>query len=182
MNVSSTAAFNFKKSLENEISRKQALVNKWLTVKRVYKKDGGAFAAISKNFTNCSIYNDIGTIRPGAKRIMISTQAEGCGWISDEIPLTMSTHDADRRGYNTEGRTVPAPSYVVKYINLNADEVENEINLKIAAYKNSILDYKKELETLDAAIDVLKAGVEKITADLAAVTNISSYQMFKLLY
>lgn len=45
-------------AMENSVNYYKCRAAAWDAVKRVYKKDGGSFAVLSKNFTGCRYYTD----------------------------------------------------------------------------------------------------------------------------
>lgn len=128
--------------MEKSVRYYQCRVDAWAAVKRVYKKDGGAFAVLSKNFTGCKFSGDT--------KVVVYFRDENDRFCDDYINIFLWA----------EGRV------------MTPDEVQAEIEKTVANYTkwrdidtNGAENIADDLRSMIPALDGLKALINDMKAD-----------------
>lgn len=82
-----TNIMDAKKKMQASVEYYQTRIEAWEKVKRVYKKDGGNFASLARNFENAKIIDEY----PFGKRIFVYFQSKKSGYENDYITIKGET-------------------------------------------------------------------------------------------
>lgn len=126
-----------KKALEKRLSYYTARVEAWEKVERVRKKDGGDFATLSKNFTNCKFITKYGT---------------------DEIDVYFYS---PFEGHNWDWLTISGNAYGTEPAD-TADKIAERIAERIALYNGYIETTKQGLETIGEQLEAIAPELEAL--------------------
>lgn len=139
---------DIRNNLQKYINDYTAKIAFWGNVQRVYKKDGSAFAVLSKNFVNCRFYSEFGDTK-----ISVSGRTSTGDYVSDYINIAHT----DYKG--------------VKTLEMNADEIETAIQELITKYQLYIADHSEEITMLDDCYNALQAKLDDIHALLNSISG-----------
>jgi len=130
-----------KRKMEKSVIYYQERINAWQQVKRVYKKDGGIFQNLNKNFENATLLTEY-----HINKIRVCFKSAFEGYINDDIYLNDIVFDGKQETY---------------------DAIEKKIQKTIANYKKWMEIDKKGLEEIETQInncipflDSIKAIIE----------------------
>lgn len=157
--------------LERYISEYQAKIELWQRVERITKKDGTDFQNFGKNFTNSKI--ETGLIHDRDLVVfdhkIINNRME---WIEDKISTDINFEDYVKifARQPEENRIIREP-IIKDYLYLTPDESMQLINRQIAIYQERITDYRRQLDLLDNAYDIITAKTKELFDTLKEVTG-----------
>lgn len=139
---------DIRNDLQKYINDYTAKIALWGNVTRVYKKNGDAFAVLSKNFTNCTFCTEY-----GFSKISVSGRSNTGDYVSDYINIAHVNYKGD------------------KTLEMNADEIETAIQELIAKYQLYISDHSEEITMLDDCYNALQAKLDDIHALLNSISS-----------
>ena len=144
MNIYATKAIEkVKARIEYYKTRVQA----WENVTRVYKKDGGKFAVLSKNFENVKFITEY-----GSNKIRVHFHTDRNGYEYDDIWLTANVYKGE------EEATTP-------------EQIEERIKNTIEQYNHWLTRSYKALETIENTLENITPLLDQINDTLKAAEN-----------
>ena len=81
--------------IKKSIAYYEDRINAWQQVKRVYKKDGGIFQNIDRNFTNAHLLSEY-----GSNKVRVNFRSTYEGYTYDDLYLKNITFDGTPETYN----------------------------------------------------------------------------------
>ena len=150
------------KELQRRKEHAEAFAEAWGGVQRKKTKDGKDFAVMANNFKTKDgekcIFNTPYGIR-GERQIKITVHTDKSGYEDDWLDITpcVPTYSERRKEYEEAGRIIDGGAYLVDYVELNADEIEELVANRTEYYKECVKEYQK-------AIDDFNKITEKILA------------------
>lgn len=128
-----------KRSIVADMERNEFLASLWSNVKRKYKKDGGTYSILSKNFEGCTIKRpDWGVY-------------EDCEWL-----VQVSGHNAKGAYDYTHFSTYNGGK------GMTADQIEVEIKKEAKIRRENAEEYKRALEKIDDVFDMCDQWIQEI--------------------
>ena len=131
-----------KERLTRRLDYYTARIEAWEKVARVSKKDGGDFAIISKNFTNCTFKTEY-----SSNYVVVHFKSKFEGYTSDEINISGNAYGVEACD--------------------TADKIEKRIADKIEIYKGYIKATQKGLETIGEQMEAIKPELDALKQAIA---------------
>lgn len=83
-----TSIADAKAKMEKSVKFYASRIEAWKKVTRLYKKDGGNFSVLSKNFSGCSFVN-----RFTINRVEVTFRDENGAWTTDDITIDANCYE-----------------------------------------------------------------------------------------
>ena len=157
---------DIKKEFEKCIEKHEAQRDAWKNVKRVTKKDGGDFATLSKNFENAKIESTGYSLRE-EKRIKVYTRTKKGDYVDDYFTISPLVKNVD---FEVAPERVIKQSMLCDYFHMNPDEIEKEIEKRVALHEEIIKDYESNIERLEKYYILIMARMSEIHEILKEIT------------
>ena len=125
-----------KKKIERRIAYYQERIDAWKKVERIRKKDGGDFAILSKNFTNCKIEESY-----SFKELKVYYKSNLEGYTNDWINISGNQ-------YQEEADT--------------PEKIEKRIAETIERYEGYKTRSEKALATIESTLKAIEPELEKL--------------------
>lgn len=93
---------NIRTDYLNTIDRYECMLKAWEKVTFNYKKDGGHFASLQKNFNHASVYTASYATDPNEKRIAVYFHTNRTGYDSDELWIAESAGNFQYRVFTVD--------------------------------------------------------------------------------
>lgn len=141
---------NIKTELKKRLDYNTTLCDAWKNVKRTKTKAGTDFKVMSKNFINCRFYDNTYATRTGEKKITVCASSKYNGYVTDEISniVTLSAYtNAD-----VDPERIIKESPLTPYYFKTADEIEADINKRIAYYERRINEITEGINNTETAL------------------------------
>lgn len=142
---------NLRTSYRKSLEMYERLLKEWESVTFNYKKDGGHFANLQKNFSGARVYQKSYSTNPIHKELTVSCRCNLSGYQSDTVSLY------EYGGYGKADRA------------LSVDEIIEKIQQRKAQIAGYIAGYLYKLDNLDQMrtfLDNVQSQVDSLPKDL----------------
>ena len=158
---------NIVKELENRIDEHEALLEAWQNVKRLHKKDGSDFSALSKNFENAKIEDEPYSIYP-SKIVKVWNCGNSGKYYNEEIKCTQIVRYSKRE---IEPSRIIKETMLEDRYNLTVDEIFEDIATKIEYHKNRIEELQNQIAMAEKYYNLINGKMLEVKTILDEVCN-----------
>lgn len=134
-------------NIQKEISREEAITEKWQNVTFPTKKDGKPFAAMGKNISGARYSLESYAMQAGEYELTVTTWANGSGYISDTIKAHSLVKYLQNDAMKAKtGNYMPKQSYLEQVYKYDLDDIKAAVAARIEQGKKRIAALKKSEE------------------------------------
>ena len=156
---------NTRKQLEKELDLHESLLAAWEKVTRNYKKNGGTFSNLAKNFNGATLYKRNYSL-VDEKELSVCTATKKSGYQTEAIGNKELVKYSD---INPDESRIIKESFLEPYFYLTADEMQQRIDETKERHKRRIAELTKALNELDKDNETAEKMLEMIKDFLASV-------------